>query len=347
MANEIVKYENSFNKVVLSDFNSVEMNILFAVISRIREQGSREVTFSERYLKQLTKFRRKKDFFKYLMGTYNKLSQLKGTITKGSVVARFTLFTGWAYDQDSGKLTVQVNPDYLGYFNDLENWTRFALDDFTGLRSTYSKTMFRLLKQYRTIGRRKFSMEEFREQLGIPKSYRPSDINRRVITYIQEELSVRFQNLKIERVKNGRRIIGYLFTWKPEPNRMTDFSQSQEMRQAQQLNNIRNNDSLTEEQKWLAEDRLLGLQLGTTKAEQEKQRAEGAHKITAEESSPQQLDLLQPAAPRKKRRRGRRGRVVEPTPAWVGQEENAKKSSAEDVAKLKERLARRKRTQEK
>lgn len=246
MANEIVKYENTFNKVVLSDFNTIEMNILFAIISRVRERRSRQVTFSDHYLKQLANYRRNNDFKDYLMGTYNKISQLKGTITNGKVVARFTLFTGWVYDQEKGSLTVQVNPDYLGYFNDLENWTRFALDDFTSLRSAYSKTMFRLLKQYRTIGQRKFTMEEFREQLGIPLSYRPSEIKRRVFSYLQEELSPRFRNLKIEKIWQGHRITGYLFTWSPEI-RKTNSTKSKKLRQAEELSNIYDNDNLTEE----------------------------------------------------------------------------------------------------
>lgn len=357
MANEIVKYENTFNKVVLSDFNTIEMNILFAIISRVRERRSRQVTFSDHYLKQLANYRRNNDFKDYLMGTYNKISQLKGTITNGKVVARFTLFTGWVYDQEKGSLTVQVNPDYLGYFNDLENWTRFALDDFTSLRSAYSKTMFRLLKQYRTIGQRKFTMEEFREQLGIPPKYRPSEINRRVLSYIQEELSTRFRNFKIEKIRKGRRIAGYLFTWTPEQKKIDEYAKSKESRQAEALANIYDNDNLTEDQKWAAEDRLLGLRLGTTKSEREKMNAQDAKAITAtEEDKPkhvEQMDLLsgedasKPAGGKQKQPRKysqRRGhRLKEPIPEWLKHPDDPyKKASPEDVAAIQERIAKQK-----
>lgn len=269
MANEIVKYANTFNRIILSDFNRIEMNILFAIISRVRECHSRSVTFSEHYLKQLANYRRNNDFTKYLLETNEKISQLKGSITEGKIERKIVLFSKWNYDQNKGRLTVQVNPDYLDYFNDLEHWTRFDLDEFTTLRSAYSKTMFRLLKQYRTIGQRKFTMEEFREQLGIPLSYRPSEIKRRVFSYLQEELSPRFRNLKIEKIWQGHRITGYLFTWSPEI-RKTNSTKSKKLRQAEELSNIYDNDNLTEEQKWVAEDRLLGLRLGTTKRKKEK-----------------------------------------------------------------------------
>lgn len=350
MSNEIVKYENSFNQVILSDLSTIEMNILFAIISRIREKGSRQVRLTDKYLKELTNYHRNNDFSVYVMNTYNKLSQLKGTLVKGSVVARFTLFTGWVYNQDTGDLIVQVNPDYADYFNDLENWTRFALDDFTTLHSTYSKTMFRLLKQYRTIGKRKFTMEEFREQLGIPKSYRPSEINRRVLSYIKEELSLRFQNFKIEKLRKGHRIAGYLFTWTPETRRMPDYTMTKAARQAQALKNIQDNENLTDEERWFAEDRLYGIPLGSTKQAREAQNAREATPIKAEEkttshgsSKSTQLDLL--AGDKnyyqhsKKSKKKRQGKVKEPVPQWLEKEEEFKRSSPEDIARLRKKLA--------
>ena len=49
--------------------------------------------------------------------------------------------------------------------------------------------MFRLLKQYKHTGYMKIKIEDFRERLDIPKSYRMSNISQFVLTPIIKELS--------------------------------------------------------------------------------------------------------------------------------------------------------------
>ena len=60
---------------------------------------------------------------------------------------------------------VQVKKSALPYFNDISNWTRFALEQATSLHSTYSKRLFMYLKQWRTVGKRTFSRDEFAKKL--------------------------------------------------------------------------------------------------------------------------------------------------------------------------------------
>ena len=63
--------------------------------------------------------------------------------------------------------------------------------------------MFKLLKQFDSTGKRDFKIEDFRELLDIPASYRISEINSKVLTKKNiEELEKVFKNLKIEKIKN-------------------------------------------------------------------------------------------------------------------------------------------------
>lgn len=282
MVNEIVKYDNSFNQLVLRNFSPTEMNILFAIISRVRDKRDTGVVLSEDYLRKITKFQHNGKFSDYIISTYAKIGSIYAITNKGPVVSGFTLFTNFEYNKETKSLRVSVNPEHIDYFNDLKQWTRFSLDEFTGLKSNYSKTMMRLLKQYRTQGIRKFTMEEFRELLSIPDSYRTGEINRRVLKPIKEELSPIFKGLEIVKLKRGRTIVGYSFTWHPEANNRDDFLKETSISEA--IQNILLNDHLNEEEKWLAQDRLLGLPLGTTKAENEQQRAKDAKPIEAEET---------------------------------------------------------------
>ena len=88
--------------------------------------------------------------------------------------------------------------------------------------------MFRLLKQYRVTGTYVVKMEDFRELLDIPKSYKISHIDQKVLAPIKGELSPIFKNLKITKNKSKRRgnkVLGFTFTFSPEEKNADDFTQ--------------------------------------------------------------------------------------------------------------------------
>ncbi len=88
----------------------------------------------------------------------------------------------------------------------------------THLKSTYSKNMFRILKQYKHIGYMKIKIDDFRERLDIPKSYRMSNINQFILSPIIKELLPIFNNLTIHKIKakKGRKIEWLEFTFDAE-----------------------------------------------------------------------------------------------------------------------------------
>ncbi|MEJ7276703.1 RepB family plasmid replication initiator protein, partial [Staphylococcus epidermidis] len=98
------------------------------------------------------------------------------------------------------------------------DFTKFELKEMTHLKSTYSKNMFRLLKQYKHTGYFKIQIDDFRERLDIPKSYRMTHINQKVLTPIIKELSMIFNNLHISKIKakKGRKIEWLEFTFDSE-----------------------------------------------------------------------------------------------------------------------------------
>ncbi|MFP1692166.1 RepB family plasmid replication initiator protein, partial [Gardnerella vaginalis] len=53
MGNQIVKYANAFNNQGLREFNAVNLDILMAVCSRMREKNDDEITFTFSELKKL------------------------------------------------------------------------------------------------------------------------------------------------------------------------------------------------------------------------------------------------------------------------------------------------------
>lgn len=226
MANEIVKYENRLNSIPLRRFNSREMNLFFTIASRIRDKQTNEIHFPFAQLKDLSNYTQHgEQFVRDLNQTYHKLLSLNAMQDDGHTITAFVLFTEYEIDRDKEEVRISVNPKFKGLFNELKNWTRFNLEQFASLKSTYSKSVFRLLKQWRTQGNCEFAMADFRRLLDIPKSYKTGDIDRYVLKPAKAELMPIFKGLTVRKQRGGRggRIVGYRFSWQAERKDANDF----------------------------------------------------------------------------------------------------------------------------
>ncbi|HFQ0327838.1 TPA: replication initiation protein [Enterococcus faecium] len=233
MSNEIVKYHHELNTIPLRKFTPVEMNLFFSIVSRMRDVGDKKVQFTFEQLKDLSNYKATANvrFIDDLETTYDKLMDLRfgRRSADGLQRERFVLFNQFKIDgkADIPFAEIQVHEKALPLLNNLEEWVRYSLQQFNELESSYSKTMFRLLKQYRTKGIANFSKEDFHELLDIPKSYRESDINKKIIKPIRQELTAIFKGLTIQKrygKGRGKPVIGYQFTFKPEIKKSDDFN---------------------------------------------------------------------------------------------------------------------------
>src|SRR5699024_6794134 len=107
--------------------------------------------------------------------TYQKLLRLTFSRISKSGLNRemFVMFTHFKIvgEAEEPYVDVQLHEMAIPLLNNLEQWVRYSLTEFRELQSGYSKTMFRLLKQFRTTGYAKFKKEDFFELLDIPRSY--------------------------------------------------------------------------------------------------------------------------------------------------------------------------------
>lgn len=280
MSNELVKYQPELNTIPLRKFSPVEMNLFFSIVSRMRDKGDQTVRFTFDQLKDLSNYKptANRRFIDDIRRTYDHLMDLRfGSQSKsGLSFERFVMFTKFKIngDADEPYVDVEVYRDAIPLLNNLESWVRYALIEFRDLKSSYTKTMFRLLKGYRTTGYAYFSKAEFNELLDVPKSYKQGDINKKVITPIREELTPLFRGLTIRKKYGkgrGKPVIGYSFAWKPQRKGAEDVHVSKTERLNKARFNIEHNGELTDKEKWRAIDKIRGLKLGTTEAEHEQQ----------------------------------------------------------------------------
>ena len=273
LSNEIVKYDPELNTIPLRKFTPVEMNLFFSIVSRMREKGDETVRFSFDQLKELSAYKPTANnrFIDDIESTYQKILGLRfGRRSKDGLHREFfVMFTEFEINgyADDPYVDIKIYPKAIKLLNELESWVRYALSEFRDLKSSYAKTMFRLLKQFRTTGYAYFSVADFNELLDVPKSYKSSNINQSILKPIKEELTPLFRGLTVRKKYGkgrGKPVIGYSFTWKPEKKDANDFSQGQFQDERQKLFNIQHNGELTEQEKWRAIDKVKGLTLGST-----------------------------------------------------------------------------------
>jgi len=232
MANEVVKYQNDLNTATMRNWTEKEMNILFAVVSKIRETSTFQTKFTFDRIKELVKFKKnitKKEFVDDLISVSKKLGTLNylERSENGMNAKLFVLFQTFDIKGVDETLEIMVHPQFEYVFNKIGmEFTQFELEEFVNVQSTYAKSAYRLLKQYRTTGWWKVTLDDFKLLLDIPKSYRPSDIDRQIIKPILEQLggsdkTALFKNLSvIKNKKKGRGrggvLTGYTFRFTPE-----------------------------------------------------------------------------------------------------------------------------------
>lgn len=234
MNKETVKYGNELNMVVFQKFTAVEMDLFFVIVSKMKDKGLSEVVFSFDELKHLSNYKptATKRFIADLNSTYDKMMDLKYSANYSTEnqlnIKRFVLFPGFNITADkengeivpgTGKVAIKVNPELVHVLNDLRTWTTYSLKEFVDLKSVYSKYLFRLLKQFRTKGLYTVKIEDFRELLDVPPSYKVAQIDQKIINPAIKELQEIFPKLAVKKNKartKGSKVLGYEFTWQSE-----------------------------------------------------------------------------------------------------------------------------------
>lgn len=226
MANEVVKHHNDLNTVIMRKWTAEEMNFFFAIIAKARDKGTSDLVFDKYQLAELANYsiQHNKRFYDTMDSLANNITQLRYIEKTKNSIEYMPLFTwfrvDWEEDLSDMKAEVSVSPRFEYILNRLSaNFTQYELQEFTTIRSTYAKTAYRLLKQWRTVGRKEFKIDEFKLLLDMPTSYKSCHIDRLVLKPILEQLSPYFEDLKVKKIKSKKRgnpVLAYEFTWEKE-----------------------------------------------------------------------------------------------------------------------------------
>lgn len=196
------------NEVKFNSLSSVEMDLFFSLCTKVKENGTRKITIPFTELKNISKYSSTSQvkFVEDLRKTNRKLLSLQFCLVNdtGTRIIDFSLFPTFDINLELKTLTVSVNEDFTFLLNQPEFFTQFELKEFVTLRSSYAKTLFRLLKQFRTTGHLYITIDDFKNRMEIPTTYAMSDIDKKVIKPCLKELQPYFKNLKVKKNKKGQ-----------------------------------------------------------------------------------------------------------------------------------------------
>lgn len=281
----IVKYRAGEDSSKLFDhiknYSAVKSDIIMFILANALHQGTRRIKFSPKQLKEFIGYKKSvsaKEFVNLIRWVFHDLASVtyaSKEIVNGELHEINRPFFEYT-DVNMATLwvTVQIAEQAATMFNNFSartRFNRFSLLQYFQIQSKYSKNLFRLLKQWRTRGHYTYTVEQLKQDLAIPKSYRPADINRRIIQRSKEELAPYFANFHVE-IEPARenRSTKYIFYWKPEKNRAKDFYADPKMMKLIAYYNIADNQYLTKATKDRAVERYFDLKKGQFNKENKK-----------------------------------------------------------------------------
>ena len=123
MSDEIVKYSNQFNNQALRKFTALDLDLLMAIASRVRDKGTDEVAFTFEELKRLAGLQRNMtndEFAKQIANVNRRLLALNFEFqNEEHDIIQFALFAGFVTSPTKRTLTVSVNSRFSFLLNDL------------------------------------------------------------------------------------------------------------------------------------------------------------------------------------------------------------------------------------
>ncbi|WP_104749763.1 replication initiation protein [Helicobacter cynogastricus] len=209
-----VVVHNDIYKVNLGKLGARELNLLFSLFNRLKDQQGTRIRFSPQEVKNLMNDPKSNnaDLLKVVRTLWSNIKaanfqQIAHVVENGMEIVQerdFNLFSGSIIAMNKEKtrllyLDIKVNTDcYLHLFNQLSaNFTAFQLKTFLSLNSKYAKNLYRLLVRFegvRQVGMcevltYKGDFEGFREFVGVPKGLTLGDIEERVLKPACRELA--------------------------------------------------------------------------------------------------------------------------------------------------------------
>jgi hypothetical protein len=221
-------YSRQSHLIVNSKYamTSNEINMVLVLLTAIdkKDEDFKDYIFTKRELEKKTdKKWDSQQLQKTVDGLFEKPIRIRESEKNWK---RFNWFSYFEYT--NGIITCRFDKALKPYLLELKE--RFIVSDIKHLlpmKSTYSKRMYLLLKEYSKIGHRSFNVEKLREVLQTPKSLNLySNFRTKVLKRAETDIN-KFTDLeiKLSEKKRGRKIVEITYTIRKNTTDLKTFIQ--------------------------------------------------------------------------------------------------------------------------
>ena len=229
--NEVVKYSNELHELKFNSMNEAQQNVFFTLLQQFRKASSDTLELDFNKLFELAQISQGTNYRKEILDKLSRLQEFKFRYQINDLgdLRQDVIFPSIETDSKNKILKIRVSQGFKErYINSpLKGWTRYELAEFVNLSGTYTKTIYRYLKQFKSSGRWRIRYDDFKELLGVPEKYRASEIDKWILKPAIKELSAErnlfdmrrtpFKKLVVIKHKKGREIEALEFCFMPQP----------------------------------------------------------------------------------------------------------------------------------
>ena len=187
------RIDNRLNNFGLRGLTAMEQNLWWALVQLIKDRGTKILWFSRQEVESLSGFnlsnKSKKSFVNTMENIGAKLVAMNTNFYEEETSSRvmFALFPVFKVNEEGVEL--EVSRYFEPWFNNIQrNFTRIDLSVLVGIKSGYSKEIYRFLMQWKMIKKNakypgfwSVSISDFRRLMCVPGSYGMRDIRKLII----------------------------------------------------------------------------------------------------------------------------------------------------------------------
>lgn len=234
---EIVKYDNTLNSLRFKNFTQKDFDFFWAICSKVSEKGNIQVSLTFQELRELTNYKEtdRNRMAADLDRMFQKLLRIVYRYEDDERIVMFNLFSKYEVLKTRDELQVKVIEEFLPLLNNLESrFTSFELREIVGLTSKHSKTLYRILKQWRTQGKTQLFTLEDLKSIFDSESFSNRDFQQKILKSAVKEINEKgyFKNLTMninrEEKKRGKPIKNIFFSFEKEEVKIPEFVKEKE-----------------------------------------------------------------------------------------------------------------------
>jgi len=194
-------------------YTKLELDFIYAFISTIKDEDEdfKKYSLPIRELENKLNKRLQLKDIEYL---FESLMKKSFKIHNEDELIVYCFFTTLGFNTKTKVLSVKFNPDLKSHLLNLNTFAKGDLRYILQFKSEYTKRFYMLMSQWKVKGHVMYSVEELRELLAVPKSYKYAQFKQKILSRAEIELQANsdvFFTYSEEKREGGRKVTHIIF----------------------------------------------------------------------------------------------------------------------------------------